>query len=61
VRLSDLLREVSESLSVLEPDPVPVPDTVPSGLPVLEPVGGDSPDHAGATVSTARVRDVVAA
>jgi hypothetical protein len=33
VRLSDVLRDVSESLSVLEPDPVPVPDTVPGGLP----------------------------
>jgi len=58
VRLSDVLREVSESLSVLEPEPLPVPETVPSGLPVLEPVGGDSPDHAAAT---AHVRDVVAA
>ena len=56
VRLSDVLREVSETLSVLEPDPVPVPDTVPAGLPVLEPVGSDSPEQV-----TAHVRDVVAA
>ena len=57
VRLSDVLREVSESLSAPEPEPLPVPDTVPTGLPVLEPVGGDSPAHA----ATAHVRDVVAA
>lgn len=58
VRLSDVLREVSESLSVLEPDPVPVPDTVPysapAGLPTLEPVDADIP-------VTAHLRDVVAA
>ncbi len=44
VRLSDVLREVSETLSVLEPDPVPVPDTIgdavpqalPSPLPVAQ-------------------------
>lgn len=60
VRLSDVLREVSENLSVLEP----VPDMVPAGLPTLEPVGGDTP----ATVPTAslhavrpHLRDVVAA
>ena len=56
VKLSDVLRDVSETLSVLEPDPVPVPDTVPAGLPVLEPVGGDGPE-----VVNAHVRDVVAA
>ncbi len=50
VKLSDVLREVSETLSVIEPDPVPV------ARPVLEPVGGD----AGGRV-TAHVRDVVAA
>jgi transcriptional regulator with XRE-family HTH domain len=45
VRLSDLLREVSDTLAVLEPQPVPVPvpDTLPAGLPVLEPVGADAP------------------
>src|SRR5688500_10728658 len=45
VRLSDLLREVSDTLAVLEPQPapVPVPDTLPAGMPVLEPVGGDAP------------------
>ena len=56
VRLSDVLRDVSETLSVLEPEPVPVPDTLPVGLPALEPVGADGP--------VARVRsihDVVAA
>jgi transcriptional regulator with XRE-family HTH domain len=56
VKLSDVLREVSETLSVIEPDPVPVPETVPAGLPVLEPVGSDQPEHV-----TAHVRDVVAA
>ena len=62
VRLSDVLREVSESLSVLEPEPAPVhvPDTLPAGLPALEPVGADG------TTATLRtpvhaVRDVVAA
>jgi transcriptional regulator with XRE-family HTH domain len=45
VRLSDVLREVSDTLSVLEPEPVPypvaVPDTLPVRLPALEPVGSD--------------------
>lgn len=54
VRLSDVLREVSESLSVLEPDPAPVP--VPAVRPVLEPVGAG-----GASASLHAVRDVVAA
>ena len=61
VRLSDVLREVSESLSVLEP----VPDTIPSSVPALEPVGTDG---ATATLRTPAVtnaahavRDVVAA
>ncbi len=60
VRLSDVLREVSESLSVLEPAPVPVADRRPAGLPTLEPVGADG---ATATLRTAvhAVRDVVAA
>jgi transcriptional regulator with XRE-family HTH domain len=58
VRLSDLLRDVSDTLSVIEPEPDPaqVPDTLPAGLPALEPVGGDAP--AG---SVHAVRDVVAA
>ena len=56
VRLSDVLRDVSETLSVLEPEPVPVPDTLPVGVPALEPVGADAP------VAHVRARhDVVAA
>lgn len=60
VRLSDVLRDVSESLSALEPEPVPVPDTLPTDLPALEPVGADAPTAAlrGAVHA---VRDVVAA
>lgn len=62
VRLSDVLREVSENLSVLEPDPAPVtvPSTVPASMPPLEPVGADG---ATASLRTAvhAVRDVVAA
>lgn len=50
VRLSDVLREVSETLSMIEPDPVPVV------RPVLEPVGRDTGGHV-----TSHVRDVVAA
>ncbi|MCA1712178.1 MAG: helix-turn-helix domain-containing protein [Actinobacteria bacterium] len=46
VRLSDVLRDVSETLSVLEP----APDRV------LEPVGADAP-----VASVHRIRDVVAA
>src|SRR3954453_7287844 len=43
VRLSDVLREVSETLAVFEPEPlpVPVPNTLPVPLPALEPVGSD--------------------
>jgi transcriptional regulator with XRE-family HTH domain len=45
VRLSDVLRDVSDTLAVLEPEPlpvpVPVPDTLPVRLPALEPVGSD--------------------
>ncbi|MDP9408363.1 MAG: helix-turn-helix transcriptional regulator [Actinomycetota bacterium] len=75
VRLSDVLRDVSETLSVIEPLPAPVslpavPDTLPDTLPALEPVGAD--DHAGGAVpvpvaagrhATVRAvaRDVVAA
>ena len=77
VRLSDVLRDVSESLSVLEAEPaalpavlpraVPqvVPDTVPAGLPALEPVGADGATAslrvAGAPATVHAVRDVVAA
>jgi transcriptional regulator with XRE-family HTH domain len=65
VRLSDVLREVSETLSVLETDPVPVPDTLPAHVPQLEPVGADSPAaRAGSRAAvppTVLVRDVVAA
>ena len=61
VRLSDVLREVSESLSVLEPEPVPsVPDTIPAGVPTLEPVGGDGP-AASLRAPVHGVSDVVAA
>jgi transcriptional regulator with XRE-family HTH domain len=55
VRLSDVLRGVSETLAALEPAPVPVPDTVPASVPALEPVGADAP------VATLTRRDVVAA
>jgi transcriptional regulator with XRE-family HTH domain len=75
VRLSDVLREVSESLSVLEPQPAElpaglpsaVPDTVPAGLPALEPVGADGATAslrvhpAGPPTGVRAVRDVVAA
>jgi len=50
VRLSDVLRDVSDTLATIEPEPLFVP------LPILEPVGADAP--------VARVRalhDVVAA
>lgn len=39
VRLSDVLRDVSDTLAVLEP--MPVPDTIPVRLPALEPAGSD--------------------
>ena len=54
VRLSDVLREVSETLAVIEPQPVPVP--MPVEVPQLEPVGAERP-----TVAMARPVDVVAA
>jgi transcriptional regulator with XRE-family HTH domain len=75
VRLSDVLREVSETLAGIEPLPAPVPlpavpDTVPESLPALEPVGADGtaagpvpvPVAAGRHAAVRAVaRDVVAA
>ena len=58
VRLSDVLRDVSEHLAEVEPQPAPVsvvPDTLPADLPPLEPVGADAP------TASLHVRDVVAA
>ena len=61
VRLSDVLRDVSESLSVLEAEPAPaVPDTIPAGVPTLEPVGADGP-AASLRAAVRSVHDVVAA
>jgi transcriptional regulator with XRE-family HTH domain len=61
VRLSDVLRDVSESLSVLEAEPAPpVPDTIPAGVPTLEPVGADGP-AASLRAAVRGVHDVVAA
>ncbi len=51
VRLSDVLREVSETLSVVEPQPLPVV------APVLEPV----PDVPAAPIAVREVVDVVVA
>jgi transcriptional regulator with XRE-family HTH domain len=55
VRLSDVLREVSESLSVLEPELEPAP--------VLEPVGAADVSVAASRLVSARAvaRDIVAA
>ena len=44
VRLSDVLREVSETLSVIEPEPVPVPDTIGAAVPQPLPVTSVRPD-----------------
>lgn len=46
VRLADLLRNVSDELSLVERPvvlPVPVPSTVPVGVPRLSPQGADAP------------------
>jgi transcriptional regulator with XRE-family HTH domain len=62
VRLSDVLREVSEELSAVEPEPapLPVPNTVPVAVPAFEPRGADAPPLPP-TSPTVCVRDVVAA
>ncbi len=62
VRLSDVLRDVSDSLSALEPEPTPiaVPDTIPADVPALEPVGADGPT-ASLRLAVRDVHDVVAA
>jgi transcriptional regulator with XRE-family HTH domain len=58
VRLSDVLREVSETLSTLEPEPVLAPEGRPMAVPPLEPVGAGEPS---VVASAEHVRDVVAA
>ena len=50
VRLSDLLREVSDTLSVLEPQPLPVSDALPAGVPAI---AGPRRLHAAPDVSAA--------
>jgi transcriptional regulator with XRE-family HTH domain len=55
VRLSDVLREVSETLAVVEPEPVPVPEVRPRAVPDLVPV------RPGAPVATADATVVAAA
>jgi transcriptional regulator with XRE-family HTH domain len=71
VRLSDVLRDVSETLAVLEPEPAPleatgptavpapVPDAVADTVPALEPVAAGR--HAPVHTAHAVARDVVAA
>ena len=59
VRLSDVLRDVSETLAVLEPVPAPValpavPDTLPESVPALEPVGADERELTGVPVAASR-------
>ena len=65
VRLSDVLRDVSESLSVLEPEPAPVLVGVRVGPPVAVPplTTGAAPPAPPAELRTPvrSVRDVVAA
>ncbi len=61
VRLSDVLREVSESLSVLEPQPAPLETPGRSQRPTLEPVGADGAATERRATVRAAVRDIVAA
>jgi len=62
VRLSDVLREVSESLSVLEPEPapivVPVPVPVPPGGERCASVSAVPGDGSVSELTTARAADV---
>jgi len=62
VRLSDLLREVSEELAVVEPHPLPQARPITHSLPVTkaQPVL-ESVKRPVATVTVHAVRDVVAA
>lgn len=60
VRLSDLLREVSEELAVVEPHPLPHPLSRPQACPLPQPVL-ESVKRPVATVTVHAVRDVVAA
>lgn len=39
VRLSEVLREVSDVLAVVEPEPAPVPVPLPASVPDITPVG----------------------
>ncbi len=61
VRLSDVLREVSENLSVLEPQPAPLETVGRTQRPLLEPVGADGAATGRRAPVRAAVRDVVAA
>ena len=65
VRLSDVLREVSESLSVLEPEPAPVLVGVrvapPVAVPPLASTEGEPVPAAELRAPVRAVRDVVAA
>jgi len=63
VRLSDVLREVSESLSALEPQPAPVlvPADAPVERPLLEPVGAEGRGPAAELRAPVRARVRVAA
>ncbi len=58
VRLSDVLREVSETLSVIEPDPLAVPDTIGTAVRAPLPVAPVAPPTA---LPVRAPRDVVAA
>ena len=52
VRLSDVLRDVSETMSVLEADPVPVTDARPVVVAPLEPVAERETVHAQVSART---------